>query len=323
MTTLAITGATGFVGGGLVQACASRSDLRLKLLVRNPAAAAPLAGAHITLHQGDLTDPESLRRFLAPGDTLVHLAYLDGQPTANVQAVTALATAARAAGVRRVVHCSTALVVGTGRARLVDESTVPEPTSDYQVTKLELERLFREGLGPEVPLAILRPTEVMGPGGEGLREMVARVRSQSPARAAVYRMILGSRRFNYVCVQNVAAALLTLVDAPLASHGEVFNLSDDDDPDNSYAAVEALIHQALGDGRRVWAVPSVPLLALSLAYRWLLPTHAPPQRRYDATKIHRLGYSRVTTLRETIPQLVAFERQRSAGSIRVPTPGRE
>src|SRR5688572_30857423 len=133
MDTLAITGATGFLGRHLVAECELRGRYRLKLLTRNPqvSGVAPRSAA---LCQGDLLDGESLKRFLEPGCTVVHLAYLRGSNAAdaNLAAAANLASAARQAGVKRVVHCSTAVVVGFAAAGMVTEDTVPAPAGEYR-----------------------------------------------------------------------------------------------------------------------------------------------------------------------------------------------
>lgn len=307
MPALAITGATGFLGRALVAECRSRRDIRLKVLVRNASVAADLWGREgVVVCEGDLRDADTLQRFLAAGDTVIHLAYLKEGRNENETAVRNLAGASLAAGVRRVVHCGTASVIGPRRRGVVSEATVPEPKGEYESTKLALEGLFQNLLVPRGELAILRPTEVIGPGGAGLRWMIDRLRTQPLSVNAAYRMLLGARRFNYVCVRNVVAALLLLAEAPLAANGEVFNVSDDDDPDNNYASVEELIRDALHLGRlsptRLW----LPLPVLSQLFR-LLPDHAPPDRVYADSKIRQLGYRRVTRLRDTIQELVAFE----------------
>ena len=55
-----VTGATGFVGGGLASALAARGA-EVRCLVRDRGRAAPLAQAGHELHEGDVLDAESLR----------------------------------------------------------------------------------------------------------------------------------------------------------------------------------------------------------------------------------------------------------------------
>ena len=313
MRTIAITGATGFVGRALVDECLARGGWSVRVMVRKVAAAEALWGGRgVEIVAGDLRDAEALDRFLVPGATLVHLAYLQGGRSPNLEAMRQLAAASRRAGVRRIVHCSTAAVIGPGAAGRIDENVTPDPRGAYQSAKLALEHDVRGLVADWAELAILRPTEIIGPRGQGLRSMIERLRAGRSVRSDLRGMIFGARRFNYVCIRNVVAGLLLLAEVPLDRCGEVYYMSDDDDPENNYAAVEERILQAIGRSRS--ARPALPLWLLSLAFR-LFPHRAPPDRRYSTSKIRRLGYEPVTTLADTIEQLVTFELGRGGNGL--------
>lgn len=302
MKTLAITGASGFIGRHLVAAALSAGDMRVRVLSRRAAPAPGMSGDGVTFCTGDLSDSASLAPFLASADTVIHLAYLGGGRAANVAAADALVAAALQAGVSRFVHCSTAVVVGPAAGRAVGDGTRPAPTGEYQEAKFAIEEALRTSALPGMELAILRPTEVIGPGGAGLTGMIRRVRHGSPALNVARRMLLGSRRFNYVAVQNVVSALLLLARTEVSQTGHVYNVSDDEDADNTYAAVENTVRAALGR-RPARCGGVVPTALLSVAYRFL-PEHSPPDRIYSHAGLDRLGYRRVTTLRSVIHELV-------------------
>jgi NADH dehydrogenase len=102
-----LTGATGYVGGTIVERLVTEGRPVRALVRRRPA---PLPGT-VDPVVGDVTDPESLRRAVDGVDTVINLvAVLDG-PDERFEAVNArgpanLVAAARAAGVRRFVHMS-------------------------------------------------------------------------------------------------------------------------------------------------------------------------------------------------------------------------
>ncbi len=305
-TTVVITGATGFVGRALVAECLSRGDMSVRVIVRNAAAASEQwAGQEVEVVQGDLHDAAALDRAVQGASTLVHLVYLHGGAEANLPVVRSLAEASQRAGVRRIVHCSTAAVIGPGASGAIREETPAQPRGEYQVAKLAVEGELKKDVPRWGELAILRPTEIVGPGGEGLRQMIQRLRTDGWPMNEARRVIFGARRFNYVCIRNVVAGLLLLAESPLAQNGEVFYLSDDDDPENNYASVEGRILEAMGRRRSI-SGPTLPRSVLSLAYR-MFPERAPPNRTYSTSKIRQLGYREVTSLSATINEVVAFE----------------
>jgi len=80
--------------------------------------------------------------------------------------------AAAAAGVRRVVHCSTVGVHGDVEHPPAAEDAPLRPGDEYQRSKLEGERLGREAAGRlGVELVIARPSGIYGPGDRRLLKL--------------------------------------------------------------------------------------------------------------------------------------------------------
>jgi len=121
--TVLVTGATGFTGGYLATLLAARGD-EVRALVRPKSRArfdrSPLAAVGVQAAEGDLTNAADMRRASAGVEVVYHIAatYREaGQPDAAYRAINVDGTrnvldAARAAGARRVVHCSTGGVHG-------------------------------------------------------------------------------------------------------------------------------------------------------------------------------------------------------------------
>ncbi|MDN5383594.1 NAD-dependent epimerase/dehydratase family protein [Streptomyces sp. LB8] len=179
--TVVLTGATGFIGSAALGALANRfPGLRLRALVRRVPDTAAGAGGSVEWVTGDLTDPASLRGLCAGAGTLVHLASYIGRDeercvAVNVAGTRALMAEAARAGVRRVVHLSTAAVYGAGPHRGIAVDEVPaEPVSAASRT-----RLAGEGHALRAGAVVLRPGLVLGAGDRwvvpALRELVDRV----------------------------------------------------------------------------------------------------------------------------------------------------
>jgi nucleoside-diphosphate-sugar epimerase len=306
MHTLAITGSTGFLGRHLVSECILQDRFKLRLLIRDRNAFEYLSSDKVTIIEGDLLKPESLKGFLQPDTTLMHLAYMDNDCTANIEAVFNVIKAVRKSGVKRVVHCSTVEVIGHQAKGVVTEETIPAPKGEYQQTKYRIEEMLRTELPPNVELAILRPTAIIGPSGQGLHTMIKRLHNERPYKNFIYHCILKYRYFNYVSVYNVVASLILLASTPIIQMGEIYNISDDDDADNNYAAVEKIIYSGLNYKHEYAFNIGLPIFFLSLLFK-LLPSHSPPNRVYSHSKISSLGYRKVTTLSSAISEIVSWE----------------
>ena len=150
-----MTGATGFTGGHLAQYLAGRGD-EVRALVRPRSRErfdrSPLPAKGVTAVDGDLMDAASVRRAVDGVEVVYHIAatYREaGQPDSAYRAINVDGTrnvleAARAAGVRRVVHCSTGGVHGHIENPPATEDAPFNPGDVYQETKLAAEKLARE-----------------------------------------------------------------------------------------------------------------------------------------------------------------------------------
>jgi dihydroflavonol-4-reductase len=168
-----VTGATGFTGGQLARALRQRGH-RVRALVRprSLTKAKPLESLGIDIAPGDLTDPASLLPAASGIDVVYHVAatYREaGQPPSvyteiNVDGTRHILEAARAARVRRVVHCSTAGVHGHIERPPANEDAPLAPGDRYQRTKLEGEQIARSYSGRDgLEVAIARPVGIYGP----------------------------------------------------------------------------------------------------------------------------------------------------------------
>ena len=169
-----VTGATGFTGGHLAHAL-RRGGHQVRALVRpkSLAKAAPLEADGIEIARGDLVDADSVYQATRDIEIVYHVAatYREaGQPSSayiamNVDGTRHVLEAARAAGVRRVVHCSTAGVHGHVERPPANEDAPLAPGDQYQRTKLQAEQIAQQfGAQPGPEVVIARPVGIYGPG---------------------------------------------------------------------------------------------------------------------------------------------------------------
>lgn len=153
-----VTGATGFVGSAVARALLARGHA-VRALVRRGSDRTNLAGLDVELTEGDLTDTDSLARAVAGCDHVMHVAadYRIWVPDpeamlrANVGGTRALMLAAQAAGVGRIVYCSSVAALGlTGDGTLADETT---PVSEESVIGIYKKSKYR---AEQAVLALVR-----------------------------------------------------------------------------------------------------------------------------------------------------------------------
>jgi nucleoside-diphosphate-sugar epimerase len=181
--TVLVTGVTGFTGGHLARRLLGSGD-RVRVLARNPERIPDDLRRRVDVVQGDLTSTRDLERAVAGCEVVYNIAALyreaglpaDTYRTVNALAVVTLIEAAAAAGVRRVVHCSTVGVHGDIHHPPADEDAPLAPGDIYQETKVEGEQLARAAAQRSgIELVIARPTGIYGPGDRRLFKMFGQI----------------------------------------------------------------------------------------------------------------------------------------------------
>jgi nucleoside-diphosphate-sugar epimerase len=131
----------------------------------------------------------------------------------NATAVATIVELARAAGVRRVVHCSTVGVHGDIEHPPATEDAPLRPGDVYQETKLEGEQVGRSAadrLG--VDLVIARPTGIYGPGDRRLFKVIGGV-----ARRRFIMFGPGRNFYHLTHVEDLAAGFRLCGTVPAAA----------------------------------------------------------------------------------------------------------
>jgi len=168
---VALTGASGYTGGRLLETLRGRGD-EVSALVRPASLSERLRASGARLVEGDLASEAAIRELVTGADAVLHVAAVyrtAGHPDSyyrevNVRGTERLLEAALEAGVRRFVHTSTVGVHGHVENPPADESAPVAPGDVYQATKAEAEALalaFHRDRG--LPVAVVRPGAIYGP----------------------------------------------------------------------------------------------------------------------------------------------------------------
>lgn len=171
MITL-VTGATGLVGNNVVRALLGRNE-EVRVLVRASADPRPLAGLDLVRFEGDVREPDAVRRAIAGADRVVHAAArvhigwtdLELQQAVNVTGTRNVAQAAREAGAR-MVHVSSVDALGIGTRERPGAEETPlgnEVECPYVLTKRAAEQVVVDEVRQGLWAAIVNPTYILGP----------------------------------------------------------------------------------------------------------------------------------------------------------------
>jgi nucleoside-diphosphate-sugar epimerase len=160
-----VTGASGFVGGRVVERIAIKGTDGVRALVRNWSRSARVAKFPIEIATGDIMQPQQVAAAVKGVTHVVHCAYTDDRDSI-VQGTRNLLAAALETGVERFVYLSTAEVYGPNANGIVDESTpVRHSGRVYGDAKIDAEEVCRQFHERGLPITILRPSIVYGPFG--------------------------------------------------------------------------------------------------------------------------------------------------------------
>ncbi len=185
--TFFVTGATGFLGGHLVQHL-SNNGASVRALARRPDRDAYIRDLpNVEIVMADLNEARRLIDYTAGCDIVLHAAAVTGtlaeSRRVNVTGTRNMALAAVENDVQRFVHISTISVYGFKVDGDVTESTPPKASKDaYSITKLEGENALRAA-DDEYGLSytIIRPGMIYGPRGTTWTKSVFKLAKRKPA----------------------------------------------------------------------------------------------------------------------------------------------
>lgn len=170
-----VTGATGFVGSAVVRALVARgADVRV--LARPGSDRRNLAGLEVTVFEGDLMRPETLKSALERCEGLFHVAAdyrlwtrdPEAMFRANVEGSRAILRSAHQSGVKRAVYTSSVAVLGIDPSGAPSDEQTPVRYADmigaYKQSKYRAEEAVNEVIRETgFDCVIVNPSTPIGP----------------------------------------------------------------------------------------------------------------------------------------------------------------
>jgi dihydroflavonol-4-reductase len=260
--TVFLTGATGFIGNRVARQLAARGD-NLRCLVRDTSRGLFLESLGAELIPGEVTDTIALQRGLRGADIAYHIAgHYDIGPIdvrhmerVNVGGTRCFLEECARSRIPRAVHISTTAALGPIPDGLGDENSSwsgPYP-STYHRTKTEAHEAAKQAQQRGLPLIIVCPANVYGPGDNGPNGRFIRdlIRGRVPA------LLRDPAWLSHVHVDDVVEGMIAVGDRGLM--GATYVLSGEAASINDFAERVARIA-----GRRPPPL-RLPVTAVSIA----------------------------------------------------------
>ena len=311
MTKLLITGAGGFIGSHVVEACVEQG-YGVRAFVHYNARNSwgwleglPLIGS-IEVKSGDIRDLDSVANAMKGCTGVLHLAALIGIPYSyesplayirtNVEGTYNVLQAARASNLEDVLITSTSEVYGTAQRVPIDEEHPVVGQSPYSASKIAADQLaiaFHRSFG--TPVKIVRPFNTYGPRQSG-RAIIPTVIKQLLAAKRELKLGNVEPTRDLTFVKDTAAAFVSVLNSP-ALVGEVANIGMGEEI--SIRDLAAKIAQLLGVSIAIEQDPARVRPAASEVERLLS----------DATKLRRsTGWKPRYSLEQGLEETIRFMR---------------
>ena len=244
MTTrvLAMTGATGFVGGATMRDAVA-AGWHIRALTRRPQP----EREGVTWIAGALDDTDSLAAMTAGADVVMHIAGVVNVPTraafeaGNATATANVVEAARGAGMTRFVHVSSLAAREPG-------------ISNYGWSKERAEAVVMDS---GLDWTIVRPPAVFGPGDTEMLDLFRM------ARRGI--ALVPSGRMSAIYVDELARLLVTLAADRGASIGRIYEPDDGKPTGWSHRSFARAVARAVG--RQRLSTVATPALLLKAGGR--------------------------------------------------------
>jgi len=241
-----LTGATGYVGGRLLQNL-ERAGQRLRCLARNPATLSSKAAVDTEVVAGDVLDSDSLNAALQGVHTAYYLVHSMGSngdfEIEDRQAAQNFANAARATGVQKIIYLG-----GLGESE--------DELSAHLRSRHEVGRILRES---GVPVIEFRASIVIGSGSLSF-EMIRALVERLPLMIAPRWVATPAQP---IAIEDLLAYLAEALELP-AGDTHIFEIGGADQA--SYG--EIMLEYSRQRGLRRWIIP-VPVLTPRLSSLWL------------------------------------------------------
>lgn len=234
MTRVVVTGGSGYVGNALVPALLAKG---YHITVYDTLWFGCNLEPHenLLIYMGDIRDTAKLAAAFHGVDAVLHLACISNDPsfeldeslsrTINFECFEPMVIAAKAAGVKRFIYCSTSSVYGISDAPDVTEDHPLVPITLYNTYKGQCEPLLFRHQSPGFTCAVLRPSTICGYSRRQRLDLAVNILTNLAVNKGIITVYGGEQMRPNLHIQDMVDAYLLMLDAPAEKiAGETFNV---------------------------------------------------------------------------------------------------
>jgi nucleoside-diphosphate-sugar epimerase len=226
--TIAVTGATGFLGSALTIELLKRQH-EVRILARDEKKARQQFGEAVTIIAGDINNARQVQQVVEEATIVYHLAGRLYDPAVPAELYyrthvegtrTLLDVCQRQVHLQHIVYVSTTGVHGITGAIPAAEDAPFAPTNPYEDSKLQGELLAHKAYQEQgLPISVIRPGLVYGPGDLHLLGFFSAIKK------GLFRVIAGGKaQLHPVYIDDMVSALLLCAEQSQAP-GRVYSIA--------------------------------------------------------------------------------------------------
>lgn len=301
MNSVIILGSTSFLGRALLNNI--NTDFLIKAVVRKMPVNLDNYNKRIQWIKLDNINFSSLIKIINKGDVVINLIYIkDNNRDTNINLINDIVEACVYSKISRLIHCSTASVVGDNDINNIDELTPCNPKTNYEKVKMEVEKIVLNSLSKGIDIGILRPTAIVGYGGKNLKKLSNSLIYGNKFINYLKSCILADMPMHLVPVRNVVSALIHLAFLENNLNGNIFLASEDRDLNNNFLKVEEILLDALELERTKFPRIFLPKIFQYVLFKIFKRNDLNPNRKYMSKKLSEYGFKPTDTVKDAIYQ---------------------
>ncbi len=234
--SILVTGGAGYVGSVLTPELLDAGyDVTVYDIMYFGSDHLPLDHPRLRVIEGDIRDTEKLARAFEGVDVVLHLACISNDPSfeldeglsksINYDCFEPMVVAAKGAGVKRFVYCSTSSVYGVSDAPDVTEEHPLVPLTLYNKFKGMCEPLLFKHQSPDFVCVTIRPATVCGYGPRCRLDLSVNILTNFAVNKGKITVFGGQQKRPNLHIRDMCAAYQLMIEAPTEKiAGETFNI---------------------------------------------------------------------------------------------------